>query len=212
MRARVGAIGAVAARRLRAGPGLPSSDRPALRHAGRRRVAAFLVFVGLAFPAAVLAAAPGNDSWKTPAPIGSLPFSAQFDLTEATDDTGLPACEAGAHRRVWYSYTAPADQVITASVGGNESAEIALWTVTKPTIKGLQLSACGAFGADLVGRLVKGTSYLVSVGDATLGAGFAGTLHVVTVPRPPNDAFADATLVTASPFSVVIDRVMSLAA
>jgi hypothetical protein len=166
----------------------------------------------VAAPAAALGAAPSNDSFKTPTAITSLPYSTPFDLTQATDDPDTPPCEAFDHNRIWYGYTPSSDQVIRASVGGNPAAELALWTVTKPTSKPPQLSGCGVFGSDLIVRLTAGTKYEISVGRATNDPPFSGTLTINVENPPANDAFANATQIQTTPFHDSISAGAGLAA
>jgi hypothetical protein len=155
-------------------------------------------------PGIALAAVPPNDTFKSPTPIASVPSTTAFDLTGATDDTDTPPCEAGSHRRIWYSYTPAVDQVVRVSVGSEPSAELALWTVTKPTTKAPKLTGCAVGGSDLIVKLTAGTKYDISVGQWTLDPPFAGTLSIALQEPPPNDSFADAISITSSPFEASI--------
>ena len=164
-----------------------------------------MLALSLAVPAGVLAAAPPNDSFKTPTAITALPYTTQFDLSEATDDSGTPPCEAAAHRRIWYSYTPPTDQAVRVSVGGIQAAELAVWNVTKPTSKAPQLARCAVDGHDLVVKLTAGKKYDFSIGVWTNDPPFAGTLTIAIQPPPPNDDFADAILIASNPFQDTIE-------
>ena len=158
----------------------------------------------MAVPAAVAAAAPSNDLYANATTIASLPYTEAIDLTEATDDAGFPPCEAGAHRRIWYSFTASTDDAIRVSVGGDTTAELALWAVTGPPPGGVDLIACAVGGRDLVRQLVSGQQYAISVGQWVIADPMIANLSVAVQPAPANDDFADAAAVGASPFSAAL--------
>ena len=58
----------------------------------------------------------------------------------------------------------PTDQAVRVSVGDIQSAELALWNVTKPTNKAPQSARCAVGGDDLVVKLTAGTKYGFSIG------------------------------------------------
>jgi hypothetical protein len=177
------------------------------RLARRLGFAAIILTFGALAPGGALAAAPSNDTYKTATPITSLPFTEPIDLTEATDDPGLPPCEAGVSRRIWYTYTPPTNQTIRVSVGGNDAAELALWKVVSGGPKGIDLIGCGVFGRDLAATLVAGTKYAISVGQAVGGPYLIATLTVAVLPPPANDNFADAKVISSSPYRDVFNDV-----
>ena len=94
----------------------------------------------------VLAAAPPNDTYKAATVIPALPYTTAIDLTQATDDAGTPPCEAASHRRIWYKFTANVAETVRLSVGGDQTAELAAWTQSSPSLKGLHLTACAVAG------------------------------------------------------------------
>jgi hypothetical protein len=175
--------------------------------------AGLLVLIAtLLAPTAALAAAPSNDSFKTPTAVGTLPFSTAFDLSQATDDPDTPPCEAVSHRRVWYSYTPATEQTVRLSVGGDPSAELALWTVTKPTSKAPKLTGCAVDGSDLIVHLTAGVKYDFSIGQWDNAPPIAGTAAFSIQAPPPNDAFASAIAIQASPFDDTVDPGAAVAA
>jgi hypothetical protein len=159
----------------------------------RLAVAVVLALLATTFGAsAVSAAAPPNDTYKTATVIPALPYSTAIDLTQATDDAGTPACEAASHRRVWYKFTAAVAATVRLSVGGDQTAELAAWTQSSPSLKGLHLTACAVDGRDLATKLTQGTTYLFSVGQWVTAPPLVATLTVTVIPPPANDAFANA--------------------
>ena len=179
-----------------------------------RRLGAAVVILTIAAlaPAGVLAAAPVNDTYKNAIVITSLPYTQAIDLTEATDDPGVPPCEAGAHRRIWYTYTATANQTIRASVGGDANAELALWRVINGGPKGIQLESCGVFGSDMAGNVAAGTKYAISVGQTSPEPPLVASLKIAVLPRPTNDDFSNATLISSSPFHDAFDEIATASA
>jgi hypothetical protein len=152
-------------------------------------------------PTAVAAAAPSNDLYANATAITSLPYSEAVDLTDATDDPGFPPCEAGAHRRIWYTFTPSTDDAIRVSVAGDTTAELALWTVTGPPPGGVDLVACAVGGRDLVRQLVSGQEYAISVGQWVIADPMIANLTIAVQPAPANDDFGDAADVGAPPFN-----------
>lgn len=132
--------------------------------------------------------APANDTCAAAEVIGSLPYTASLDNTDATsagDDPDLIAVgdgsEAGAtpsFRTMWYSYT-PAD---TSTVR---------FTVTdSDVIIGVCRGSCGSltevasFPGNLTLRLLANTTYYIVLGSDT-DAGHAFDFDVVEEPDTP---------------------------
>lgn len=182
---------------------------------GLTRWVAALV-IGAAFgwfgPGTVLAAAPPNDTYRSATAISSLPFTQAIDLTEATDDPAYPPCEAGAFRRIWYTFTAPVSEPVRISVGGDPSAELASWKVLNGGPKGIQLNSCAVDGRDLITKLTAGAKYAFSVGQWTSGPPLIATLTIAVPPPPANDDFANAVTISSTPFEATIDQGSAAAA
>jgi hypothetical protein len=147
-------------------------------------VGAGLVLVG-ATPA--LAAAPTNDSFAGAVAIGSLPFTATVDTTQATTDAddvsanvdcGAPATDAS----VWYSYTAAEDAAILVDVAKSSYSAGVLVVTGAPGA--FQLVACGP---QTVGfPVVAGqTYYLMMIDDQSDGSGNGGQLALTVDIAPP---------------------------
>src|SRR4030095_14798907 len=63
-----------------------------------------------------------NDNFADSAAIGSLPFSASVDNTNATFEIGeSSACEAH-FRTVWYSFSPAADMTVRVDLAGSQVA------------------------------------------------------------------------------------------
>ena len=169
-----------------------------------------LIFASL--PVMVLAATPVNDTYKSAIAISSLPYTQAIDLTDATDDPLYPPCEAAAHRRIWYTFTAPTSEAIRVSVGGDQTAELATWKVVSGGPKGIQLDRCAVDGQDLVAPLVGGAKYAISVGQWVTAPPMIATLTISVQAPPVNDDFANAEPITSVPFQATIDQAVSAAA
>ncbi len=172
-----------------------------------RRTVAFLMaatlVMSLVLPAAVLAAPPANDDPTAPTVIGGLPFTAAFDLAEATDDTAYPPCEAFVHQQIWYSYSPGGDEVVRVSTGGLADVEISVWRVGAD-VTDLTRVSCGSFGGSADAQLMAGQDYLISLGVNGFGTEIAGAISVDVVLPPANDDFANAEVISATPFAGTI--------
>ena len=147
---------------------------------------AVLLFT-LSFASPVLAAAPSNDTYAGATVIAALPYAETLDTTEATtdaDDTelngtcGAPATDAS----VWYSYTAPADQVVIVDVGASDYSSGVLVGVGSPG--SLSIVACGPFGVSFLAA--SGETYaILAIDDQLDGTGNGGTLQLSVTEAPP---------------------------
>lgn len=158
----------------------------------------------LSVPATVAAAAPVNDLFANATLLTTLPYSESIDLTDATDDPGFPPCEAGARRRIWYVFTPSTSEAIRVSVGGDTTAELALWKVAGAAPAGVQLTDCAVNGRDLVRPLVAGQQYAISIGQWVIADPMVASLTIAVQPPPANDDFAGAKDLDASPFNVTV--------
>ena len=176
-----------------------------------------LVVVILTISVGALGAPPLNDNVanSTLITLTTTPFSDTSDLTEATIEPGEPGGDPGGVRRsVWYSFTPPADAVVSIA------RPLVPPSPGSPTLCELRTSnwmavyrADGAGFAGLTGiengsatvRVKAGTTYYVQGGDIQYGTGggcpntFA--LNVSVVSPPSNDNFANAIPFTSAPFS-----------
>lgn len=173
---------------------------------------AAIVAVGASGPASVLAVVPSNDAYKNATSIAALPYTQAIDLTDASDDPGYPSCEAASHRRIWYTFTPPANEAVRVSVGGDQTAELALWKVVNGGPKGIELDSCAVDGRDLVARLTGGTKYAISVGQWVTAPPMIATLTIAVQPPPANDDFAQATDITGTSFRADVDEGAAAAA
>jgi PKD repeat protein len=138
-------------------------------------------------PGNAVAAPPANDNFANATAISALPFSDSGDLDGTTTEPGEPGgCFEQAPQTVWYAFTPAANTVVKADLDGSD------------------------FG-------VGGSSILTAQADTTyyyqVKSTFVGTanlqFHVQELPPPPNDDFANATQVTALPFSDTVDHLIA---
>ncbi|HZN17115.1 MAG TPA: hypothetical protein VFB84_02840 [Micromonosporaceae bacterium] len=153
------------------------------------RIGAAILVAGavLVGAAPAYAAAPANDTFGGAVAIGSVPYTATLDTTEATTDAddvnanadcGAPATDAS----VWYS-TTPATS-LTLVVDVSSSSYTAGVLVVTGAPGAFQIVACGpdavAFAA------AAGTTYhLLLIDDQLDGGGNGGTLVVNVAEAPP---------------------------
>jgi PKD repeat protein len=151
------------------------------------------------------AAPPANDDFAGAVIVDSLPFAASVDSTEATTEPGEPSCIGPPDTNtVWYQITPAASGVLRATVSGAFFAPlISAFRVDGPGVGGLYFQACRFYGpVDL--DVEQGMTYALKVGGL-FGGGGAFDLRLEIVPTPVNDDFADATQITALPFSEVVE-------
>jgi len=144
-----------------------------------------VALLGLSLATPVLAAAPSNDTYVDRVVIGSLPFSASVDTTEATTDAvdaeanascGAPATDAS----LWYEFVAAADgQVLVDVAASDYSAGV---IVVSGSPGSFALERCGPGSLDFFGTT--GVAYAILVFDFD-GIGNGGTLEIKVEAAPP---------------------------
>jgi PKD domain len=149
-------------------------------------------------------AQPGNDEFANATVIDgtALPFSDTLDTTGATTEAGEPSggCpyQGGT---VWYAITPSSD--IVFRVNTSTSDYLNVYTVyTGSSLNALSFAGCGFWYQQISFRATAGTTYYIQVGGYFPSGGVL-RLTVSQVPPPPNDDFANATVVDPSslPFS-----------
>ena len=147
---------------------------------------AVLLFT-LIFASPALAAAPGSDTFGGSTVIPALPYAETLDTTEATTDAddaelnalcGAPATDAS----VWYSYTAPADQLVIVDVSASDYSAGVLVGVGSPG--SLAIVACGPGTVGF--SATSGQTYaILAIDDQLDGVGNGGTLQLSVTEAPP---------------------------
>jgi hypothetical protein len=168
------------------GASIPMAER---KDSSMKRAAfltSIVALLSLSLAAPVLAAAPSNDAYADRELIGSLPFSASVDTTEATSDAddaeanagcGAPAIEAS----VWYEITAAADGGLVVDVSGSTYAAGVIVATGSPG--SLAIVACGPFGVAF--GTAAGETYAILAFDFEAGATNGGTLNITVDELPP---------------------------
>jgi PKD repeat protein len=178
----------------------------------RTRRSAFLVaavLLGLLVPGIAHAAPPANDDFDQAVSITTSPFTTTQSVAEATQGADDPNTCYGTYHSVWFTYTAPSTGILTATTAGSR------YDTVLSAYSGFRGSLTSIFCNDDVGGtpqsriefpVVAGTRYHFMVGSYLTGQGgeltFSTTLTATT---PSNDAFADATPVTALPHTATAD-------
>jgi hypothetical protein len=158
-----------------------------------------------------LQSAPSNDNFSSATVIAALPFTNTVDITEATTeppDERAPSCAFGSAsgRTVWYSFTTPATAgVISASITAGISTVVAAYTGA--SLAALTEAACRSpyqGPPTLTFLAAASTTYYFQV-DGMFGQSGSLTFQLEEIPPPPNDDFANATVIGGLPFSNVIN-------
>ncbi len=132
---------------------------------------------------------PPNDDFANATVIDALPFTDTVDTTGATRETGEPTapCDFGPlSGTVWYAFTPPESESISASANGSFfSAMVAVYTGN--SLASLTELGCQPFGGLLTFDASAGTTYYFQVAGLF---GQGGPLQFqLTVPPPPVASF-----------------------
>jgi hypothetical protein len=151
----------------------------------RLTVASLAVLTFVAAPVAVLAAAPGNDTFDTATLVTSV-FSETVDTSEATTDAddaqlntncGAPATDSS----VWYAIEGTDTGVLVDVSGSNYSAGVLVGIGTQGN---LEIVTCGPGAVGFFAA--SGTTYYVlAIDDQLDGSGNGGTLSIAFGEQPP---------------------------
>jgi hypothetical protein len=135
-----------------------------------------------------------------------LPFSDSVDITEATTEPGELQFCTGSPQTVWYSFTPSTDGAVRVDTAGSSSFDTVLtaYRASGPSLGGLSFLRCAFFGNAVTFAVDAGTTYYVQAGKVFSGGGVL-QINLQEVPRPSNDAFADATPITTLPFVETVD-------
>jgi len=151
--------------------------------------------------------APSNDTWEFATEI-ALPYDDWQDTTEATigSDDPKPSCHGWSipTNTVWYKYTPTETVTLQASTSDSYYPSV-LAVFTHQESSFTQIS-CALYGQKRF-TAEAGTNYYFMIGGSTGGPypspAPGGNIHLVVqeIPLPPNDNFADATIIESLPFS-----------
>src|SRR5215217_6081156 len=159
------------------------------------------------------AAAPGNDAFAAAFAIGGSTGSVAGTNAGATAESGEPGLYpydgSGMGATVWYAWTAPASGDFDLSTTAS-AIPTQLSVYTGSTLGGLALVVRGLSwnGIDrgrVSFRATAGTVYRIQVDTKSFGVTGALQLDWKPLARPPNDAFADAQLLTGDKGSLTGD-------
>ena len=147
---------------------------------------------------------PANDDVTNALEMGPLPFSGDFDTTDATwSPTDPQTCPNSSS--VWFVFTADRDMTIkVAGAGSGYEPSIAVFT---GAVDSLSEVACAYQGAQypVTFEATSGTTYHIMAATCCgyQGSNMGGALHLslAEVLPPPNDDFADAAMVDSLPYS-----------
>jgi chitodextrinase len=148
-------------------------------------------------------AQPVNDDFANATIISALPFGDSSDNSPATTEPSEPQFCEFSPRTIWYSFTPSADAVLEADMMGSSFIDTVLnvYRATGPGFDGLSFLTCAPHLGSLKFVADAGITYYLQAGDAGIsGAGGPLRVNLQEVPSPPNDDFADATIISSQPF------------
>jgi hypothetical protein len=153
-----------------------------------RRIAVSILTLGLLLgaPAAVLAAAPTNNTYAGRTVIGSIPFSDTVDTTQANvgaqdalinANCGAPATDAS----VWYELTPTSDANLTVDVSKSDYSAGVIVATGSPN--NWAIVTCGP-GLVIFPAITGETYTILAFDDQSDGIGNGGTLNISVTPPP----------------------------
>ena len=175
-----------------------------IKSLGALALAACLIVAPLALGTAAYGAVPTNDDVGDAVELPSVPFSGDFDTTDATWSPSDPDVCPNASS-AWFVFTADRDMTIKLS-GAGSGYEPSFTVLTGP-IDAMSVVACRYQGAlePLTFQVTSGTTYRVMVATccAYQGSNMGGALHLSLseLLPPANDDIADAAVVGSLPYS-----------
>jgi hypothetical protein len=177
-----------------------------MRHGLRFALVSLLAvaLVGWVGSSTAFAAAPANDNFSSATVISSLPFSdVGVDTTLATTEAGEPSGNCfHSGGSVWYSITPASDEVLR--VDTNQTTDLNAVNIYSGTdINTLTFVGCNYSFTPVTVHASPGTTYYIQVAGVFSSPTF--NIQVSVVPPPVNDAFANASIVNAVPFSSGFD-------
>ncbi len=154
---------------------------------------------------------PPNDNFADAVVIPALPFSETVDLLGATAESGEPNCHFAypLAATAWYKFTASTDEQLEASMsGGGYGSVFAVYEAVGSGLAGLSSVKCTSDNSSISFAFdaVAGRTYYLQVGYTYYGDYLRYmTVGLKQVLPPVNDNFADATIISGTPYSDVID-------
>ena len=146
---------------------------------------------------------PTNDLIENATEITTLPFTATQDSTDGTPSSTDPpsSCRSSSTYTLWYSYTAPADNLIKIRTSSTIPFAAPTVTLYRGSPGSLTQVGCSGGSAQII-PVTANTSYYLMVS----GCCFDTITLDVTIPNPPpNDLIETATPITALPFTATQD-------
>ncbi len=156
-----------------------------------------------------LAAPPANDNIADATVLTSFPYSESINTTEATIEPDDPSTCIGRYKSIWYTYAPTSDANLEVSATTDWDHYVAL-TIYRAINGNLEQLSCTAYYQVT-------TSLAVTAGETYYFElmvwnaydfqfdGWDATLSITQVYRPPNNDFANATVITGLPFSDSVD-------
>ena len=151
---------------------------------------------------------PTNDNFADAEAIGSLPFTATADVTNATNEQDERQSCYLMDRTVWYSFTPTETMAVQVDISGSPvSANVNIYLSSGPGISGLGFAlGCTGNNNDSFNFYAEaGKTYYLQAGFAIIGKVGAIQINLEQIFPPANDDFANAEAIVSLPFSTSID-------
>ena len=171
-----------------------------------RRILAFSAVAALllASVGTAAAAAPSNDNISSATVIATLPFNDNINTRDATADSNDGGCGGSSDlATVWYTFTPVTTAVVTVDTSGSS------YSTGVNVFSGPPGSPLSCSFTSVTFTAAAGTQYFFMIAACCDGVNGGDLVLTVTAvpppPPPPNDDIANATAVTAIPFTDLVD-------
>lgn len=154
----------------------------------------------------VQAEAPANDNFADAKIISGTPYDDSLETYEATVELGEPTPDCWInwpypgdlnYHTVWYAFTPTANGSVQGYIDRNFNAGLAVYTGSD--LANLTAIGCWRQVWDYRFNVQAGVTYYLQIGGLTGQSGWMNLFLNFKLP-PPNDNFADATLISDTPF------------
>ena len=148
---------------------------------------------------------PANDNFAAAEVIGSLPFHATVDNTNASLEPGEPQGCSSLFRSVWYAFTPAENMVVRADMTGSTVfGTTNIFLASGSGFSDLTSLACAGLGNSTNFQVEAGKTYYLRVDS--FGQPGAIQVNLEQITPLANDNFADAEAITSLPFSATVDN------
>ena len=168
---------------------------------------------GFAYVSLYFTPPPVNDNFADALILDSFPYQEIVNTSIATSEPNEPySCSDygyGALRTVWYAYTPLEKGVLRGNASGYVLSFLAVYTGS--AVDSLTPLTCTNWDGTFQLSVTPGTTYYLQLGNLVEWDYGVNSIYLEFTPAPPNDDFADATIVANMPFQDTVNNAAATA-